>query len=81
MKVIKVLHVCVEAVVLALIGASAFYLGTLDFKVLGGLQGRVMTLAQIIVCLTCIPGGLQVHRALGSLFQWAEEKVEEMMEE
>ena len=81
MRIIRILHTVVETMVLAAIAAAMFAVITVDFKVLGGLAGTLMTVAQIITCLTCIPGGLQVKRSLDSLFEWVEEKFEEMTEE
>jgi hypothetical protein len=68
MKKLQVLHDVVEVIVLVIIASAVFAVMTVDFKVLGGATAAVMTIAQIVVCLTCIPGGYMIKKGIDRVF-------------
>jgi hypothetical protein len=49
----------------------------MDLRVLGGLTGTLYTIAQLIVVLMCIPGGLQVKKGINRIF----DRIEDIMKE
>lgn len=78
---LQILHDIVEVIVLVIIAGAVFTIGIVDFKVLGGSRAIILTAAQVVVCLTCIPGGYMVKKGIDSLFEWVEERIVEEMEE
>jgi hypothetical protein len=80
MKTLEVIHWIVEVVVLAIIAIAAGAIAIMDLRILGGLIGTLYTMAQLIVVLMCIPGGLQVKKGIDSLFEWVEDIIIEEKE-
>jgi hypothetical protein len=68
MKTLGIIHWIVEVVVLTIIACAAGAIAIMDLRVLGGLTGTLYTIAQLIVVLMCIPGGLQVKKGIDWIF-------------
>jgi hypothetical protein len=68
MKTLEVIHWIVEVVVLAIIAGAVFAVVAVDFRAIGGSQATMLTIAQIVVCFTCIPGGYMVKKGINRIF-------------
>ena len=77
MKTLGIIHWIVEVIVLAIIACATGAIAIMDLRVLGGLTGTLYTIAQLIVVLMCIPGGLQVKKGIDRIF----DRIEDIMKE
>ena len=68
MKTLEVIHWIVEVVVLAIIAGAVFTVVAVDFRAIGGSQATILTIAQIVVGLTCIPGGYMIKKGIDRVF-------------
>jgi len=76
MKKLEIIHIIVEVIVLSIIASSVFALAILDLRD-GTTTGVLLTIAQLIVVLTCLPGAWTIKKALDRFFEWISKFMEE----